>query len=112
MAKKTISEFVCPPEHTDSTKDFLETCRKFLIVGSSGWDADLLDFLSNSILEPAAMVHLVCTGNNRDIARIKNRFISGVSAFHAADSSGNFIAHRQGFTDYLKDFSVAGLLDD
>ena len=110
MALKTISEFVCPPEHTDIAKDFLSTCGKYLIVGSSGWDSDLLEYLASSILPPTDIVHVVCP-NNGAANEVKHRYTSGVPAFADASARDRFIVHPQEFTEYLKDFAVGNLLE-
>lgn len=112
MASKSISEFVCPQEHTNKAADFLTTCENFLIVGSSGLDTDLLDFLTSAIPRPPEMVHLVCPGDEKFTDTIRDRFLGGVPAFQAAGKYGQFVVHRQQFTDYLKDFGVASLLKD
>jgi hypothetical protein len=61
----TQTELACPKEHTEPESVFLDTCEKFLIVGLSGWYTDFLQFLASAVARPAAMVHLVCPGNER-----------------------------------------------
>lgn len=110
MASKTVSEFVCPVEHREAAEQFLNTCANFLIVGSSGFDTDLHEFLGSAIHSPGAMVHLVCPGNHEETQEIKGRFLKGVSAFNSAEANGQFEVHRQLFTEYLKDFKVDSLM--
>ena len=116
MAEKSMSEFVCPPEHTEKAKDFLDTCDKFLIVGSSGWDTDLLEFLASAVTRIPAMVHLVAPTenprNNRSVDAIRDRYTTGVPAFAAAYDDGKFGVHPKPFTEYLKDAIIAELLED
>ena len=112
MASKTISDFVCPTMHTDKARDFLNNCENSLIVGLSGLDTDLLEFLNSAIPRPPAIVHLAGPGNDKNINPIRERFIGGVTAFQIADQSGRFQVHRQEFTEYLKEFGVASLLKD
>ena len=42
LADKGIADMVCPTAHIEVAKDFLKQCRKFLIIGTSGLDEDLL----------------------------------------------------------------------
>ena len=94
MASKSISEFVCPAEHTAAASDFLGTCEKFLIVGSSGWDTDLFEFLTAALKQPVEMVHLVCPGDVRDI---KDRFTAGGSGLRRRKASRAVFSSRERF---------------
>lgn len=111
IASKSIADFVCPDEHTIEAKEFLTTCTKFLIVGSSGWDTDLLEFLSSTLTTPVDMVHLVNPGHPDTVDEVKKRYTAGVSAFAEADSQSRFSVHRKDFTEYLKDSGVGNLLN-
>ena len=53
LAGKTGQEFVCPNSHVAYAREFLGDCSKFLIIGCSGLDNDLLSFLDAAIPEKA-----------------------------------------------------------
>ena len=60
LAGKNLGEAVCPSEHLDRAREFLQGCRKFLIVGSSGLDDDLLSLLDTWVPENSRpFVHFV-----------------------------------------------------
>lgn len=49
LAGKGLTDAVCPESHLDAARDFLKDCKKFLIIGTSGLDEDLMTFLESSI---------------------------------------------------------------
>ena len=40
-------EFVCPEDHTDRARAFIESCQDFLLIGFSARDDDVLDLLQS-----------------------------------------------------------------
>ena len=79
LAGKGIADMVCPTAHIQVAKDFLKLCRKYLIIGTSGWDEDLLALLDEAVhpsLHPT--VQLV---GLRDADEGLQRFERGVTAF-------------------------------
>lgn len=102
LADKNVSELVCPPEHTAFAKTFLQECYKFLIIGSSGMDQDLLSLLDESINPKADLyIHIVDNGFTAlDSAR--DQFEGGVRAFGVmmrSDTAGQF---TDGFQSYVR----------
>lgn len=49
LAGKDINKTVCPQSHIEAATEFLKDCFKFLIIGTSGLDEDLKDFLQTSV---------------------------------------------------------------
>ena len=49
LAGKEAKAMVCPTAHIKAAEGFLRECRKFLIVGSSGRDEDLLALLDDAV---------------------------------------------------------------
>ena len=50
---------VCPVGHLDFACDFISRCRKFLIIGTSGYDEDLIRILSGAKDTLVLRVHFV-----------------------------------------------------
>ncbi len=65
LAEKSGSDLVCPPMHTEALNDFLSGCRKYLVLGTSGLDNDLLAQLAAHAAEPE-IVHYVCGDGSQD----------------------------------------------
>jgi hypothetical protein len=65
--------FVCPKEHVDQARAFIQNCQDFLLIGFSGRDEDVIGLLrevpSNSRLE------IISKGDARTICR---RVSSGI----------------------------------
>ena len=60
LAGKGLTDAVCPPDHIRFTAQFLATCSKILVIGTSGLDVDLLTLLEDSIPSGTArLIHFV-----------------------------------------------------
>ena len=103
LAGKGLTEAVCPDSHVAVAQEFLASCNKFLIIGSSGLDEDLLTLLSEAVdaRGPAPYVHLVNKGEEATEQSFRH-FVDAVSAFQPAD------VHRfdKGFRKYVSSSSV------
>ncbi len=63
LAGKALDEVVCPNSHIKAAKEFLSSCNKFLIIGTSGLDEDLFELLKDAISPNARpLVHVVDIG--------------------------------------------------
>jgi len=49
LAGKDINKTVCPQSHIEAATEFLKDCFKFMIIGTSGLDEDLKEFLQTSV---------------------------------------------------------------
>lgn len=97
LADKSVDDLRCPPDHAQFAREFVAECEKFLVIGTSGNDADLLELLSKSVIS-AKVVHyvndqLVTAGN------VRTRFEAKVPKFGTAQS---IHAHDVGFGLYLE----------
>ncbi len=102
LAGKGISDAVCPKDHINTAKEFLHDCNKFLIIGSSGLDKDLLNLLDSAInTELHPVVHIVDMDQGADKAR--TRFYDGVRAFRNSDIVPPITVFKNGFRIYLND---------
>lgn len=64
LAGKEIASMVCPDEHILFAKQFLRLCDKFLVIGSSGLDEDLLALLAEGLSRDCRpLVHFVGLGS-------------------------------------------------
>lgn len=100
LAGKSITDMVCPDSHVAVAKDFLKSCQKFLIIGTSGLDDDLMNLLDSSV-QPRSVksVHLVSQGNHTD--EIQLRFIQGVHAFGLTSLWPKSSVSHNGFRQYI-----------
>ena len=73
LAGKVETDMVCPQSHIDEARRFLADCKKFLIIGTSGLDEDLLGLLGSSVPKAPALVHVV-TENPKVSADVWDRF--------------------------------------
>ena len=82
LAGKQADDSVCPTSHTSFAKEFLRSCRRFLVIGSSGSDADLLALLQKSMKpESQPLIHFV--GSGREAKASLERFQKEVEAFRS-----------------------------
>ncbi len=49
LTEKTLKDASLPQSHLSWTHEFLETCEKFLIIGTNGFDDDLMELLDESV---------------------------------------------------------------
>jgi hypothetical protein len=73
-------EFVCPSEHIVILKEFLDSCRNFLIIGASGRDRDLLDILKDNV-QDCTVLGIVDFGADQ-VRNVFDRFSSRVLQFY------------------------------
>jgi len=76
LAGKKPLDIVCPPSHIQAVKDFVPQCRKFLFIGTSGLDEDLLSLLNQNTNVPS-LVHYV---GGRGVEETRRRLEAGVDA--------------------------------
>mgnify|MGYP000955721673 CR=1 FL=1 len=93
LAGKGEKDVVCPPDHLSALIQFFHGCHKFLFIGTSGFDTDLLDILSDNVREVMAVDHV----GGGDVIETKERIHSGVRALATAMSRRSY----QGFRDYV-----------
>lgn len=82
-------EFNCPSEHVETLKLFLQDCKNFLIIGSSGKDQDVIDLLK----QHTRYVNFVTVVCNSTAEQTKERFKDAISQFQPAgwrDYDGGF----------------------
>lgn len=93
--------FTCPRVHTERLREFLQTCRVFLVIGSSGLDDDLLGFLSQNVPTGKTVVQYVNNGLEATLA-VRERFEENIRQFRGGKgrSAQPRLAHK-GFTEYL-----------
>ncbi|MQA00357.1 MAG: hypothetical protein GEU80_13685 [Dehalococcoidia bacterium] len=58
LARKAIDDIVCPPTHRAALRQAIAAAEKFLIIGASGLDDDLLALLHENV-NSAHVVHYV-----------------------------------------------------
>ena len=99
------------PQLVEHLRPFLTECSKYLVVGTSGRDGDLLDLLADSVQNVDAL-HYV---GARDIDHVAKRFEARVNAFGDARlrKESNLILWGEGFRSYVSSpeferFAAAG----
>ncbi len=96
MAGKDSSNMVCPESHLEFAKDFLQDCGKFLIIGSSGLDDDLLSFLNENVQHHSKqMLHIVDSGNK--VEDVRQMYCSKVKVFQSIYLE----LFKGGFSNYI-----------
>lgn len=100
LAGKGVCDAVCPQNHIVAVRQFLGDCQKFLIIGTSGLDEDLLAIVDSALTDHMKYyhVHVVDVEKGADDAR--NRFMEGIKAFKNRIPAQN--VWRQGFRGYLQ----------
>ena len=100
LAGKGVSDVVCPESHIKVAKEFLSDCQKFIIIGTSGLDEDLLSFLDSTLGSSITYYHVHIVGSGSETDEAQRRFIGSVRAFHNYIPNEN--VWRKGFRAYLK----------
>lgn len=110
LANKTINDFVCPLMQREAAQEYLSDCDHFLIVGSSGLDTDLLEFLGGAINHRPQKVHIV---GRDEVADVTKRYIEGINLFYELHLTNpkNIISSDRGFRSYLQEGLIDNLLD-
>lgn len=99
LAGKGSADMVCPETHIQFAKEFLKGCQKFLIIGSSGLDEDLLALLDESIPQEAhPSIHLV---GRKDAEKALARYEKGVRAFRGPRETPPDFLFKNGFRQYV-----------
>src|SRR5262249_40883775 len=102
-------EFVCPGEHAQAAKDFLDGCSDFLVLGFSGLDAHVLKLLKDvSCVNKFLVVNGDRTEAERTVSLIaqqKVRFITNER--NGYDSSFSAFMERGALPLFLSEQSVA-----
>ena len=101
--------FSCPDDHTARLREFPSSCHKFLIIGSSGLDDDLLQLLGEATSGTGYVVHYVNQGDATK--QVCQRFEAVVRAFrHRGPKSPQPKLFAGGFTAYLDDGDLEAFL--
>jgi hypothetical protein len=68
LSNKTELDLVCPQEQLDCLASFLTDCQRYLFIGTSGFDADILSFMADHM--PDSSVAEFVFGGNENKHRI------------------------------------------
>lgn len=82
LAGKGQTDLVCPPNHLKALRRFVADCHKYLVIGTSGLDEDLLSLLAEASPE-VAVVHFV-NNEGKATADVCDRFSKACPAFRRA----------------------------
>ena len=110
LAGKGITDIVCPDSHSTFAREFLASCQKMLVIGTSGLDADLLALLDSSMSpDSGTMIHFV--GQGPQTVEALARFRAGVASFREYPLTTSY---DNGFQRYVADetfrqFAHAGI---
>lgn len=98
-------EFNCPQEHIEKLKSLLKICKKFLIIGVSGKDKDLLELLSQNVGE----VNKVTIVGGETVDGDKTRFKEGVPQFNKP--AVGWVSYNKGFSEFIKADGIESFLE-
>lgn len=100
LAGKGAAAMVCPAMHLETACEFLTDCSRFLVIGSSGIDEDLLALLDQSVAPKSPWVQFV--SGRSDIGEgVRQRFVSRVRAFRSISSLDGAVVFNGGFASYV-----------
>jgi len=100
LAGKDISKTVCPQSHIKVASEFFEDCQKFLIIGTSGLDEDLLTIIDSVLVDTMKYYHVHIVGFEKGADEARNRFMKGIKVFRNRIPTEN--VWRRGFRQYLQ----------
>lgn len=80
LANKTEGDLVAPRRHIEVLEAFLAECKKFLIIGTSGQDSDLIDILSRTVQVPDLLQFV----SGSDVDTVASRFFEAIPPFQGA----------------------------
>ncbi len=93
-------------------RPFLTDCSKYLVIGTSGRDGDLLGLLADSVGQKVDALHYVGFSDINDVAK---RFGARVKAFEEAriNQECDFLQWKNGFRGYVSspDFDRFAAMD-
>jgi len=109
LAGKGVSDAVCPDSHIEAAKEFLHDCQKFLIIGTSGLDNDLLTIVDSALSDSMIyrLIHIVNSGAGGDEAYKK--FERGIKVFQGSMDVRNIF--KGGFRTYLRGDRLRSFLE-
>lgn len=96
LAGKSDADIVCPASHIATLKDLLRNCGRYLFVGTSGLDDDLLAVLGQSVPDQS-LAHYVSASDVGDVAK---RVESTVPQFRVMSEVAG-IRYGRGFREYV-----------
>ena len=96
---------VCPIAHIEVAKDFLKQCRKYLIIGTSGLDEDLLALL-NEAVDPFSHPTVQLVGL-KDADEALQNFEKGVREFQGQRSIPPGFLFQEGLRQYIDSGELA-----
>lgn len=108
-APMTDKEFVCPESHTDFLRSFLPNCHKYLVIGTSGLDNDLLDFMSKLVPDDPCVVNYV-NKNGTVTAEVRKNFETRIVGFEKASIFKFSVNYAGGFTAFLRGQNIESFL--
>jgi hypothetical protein len=101
LTQKTLEDASLPAPHLAWAREFLGTCNKFLIIGTSGLDDDLMELLNGSIPpDSLPLVHVVGTDKAADTLNKFADHVRAFSRFKGVTQSSPPVSHN-GFRKFL-----------
>lgn len=105
LAGKDETQLVCPPDHLTEMVRFVRSCRKYVSIGTSGLDSDLLTLLDEHVPEHSRL-HVVTLG---DAATVTRRLTAAVAGFRWYLQPNQYDG---GFIQYLDEGDLHWLLEN
>jgi hypothetical protein len=99
LAGKGATAAVCPAGHLVTARSFLSDCDRFLIIGTSGFDDDLLALLQESVKATLPQVQVV-SGSESEGKEVWHRFASR-GAFGPQSLYSSRVYFNGGFQAYM-----------
>lgn len=99
LAGKGATAAVCPAGHLVAARSFLSDCDRFLIIGASGFDDDLLALLQESVKSSLPQVQVVSGSDSRG-KEVWQRFAAS-GAFGSGTQYASRAFFNGGFKAYM-----------
>ena len=103
LAGKGLVDAVCPKNHLEAAREFLEYCTKFLVIGTSAQDEDLLEFLDDAVRVEPELVDVV---DPIDPQAVLARFRAGIHSFRQPGVEFQKRTHQIEFRKYVADEAI------
>ncbi len=97
LAGKDASALVCPSQHLEALRQFMATCERYVFIGTSGFDGDVLGFLDEH-MPTGSVAEFV--GKGQEAVEARGRILDAVGKLsNRRDRKHDLVV--DGFTGYL-----------
>jgi len=101
LAGKGDDDIVCPQTHLEAAKEFLSACHRYLVIGCSGLDTDLLSLISDAMPKSGNISAMFVSGKS-EYSEATRRHFNSKGRFGSIVLPGDLKAQYDGgFNDFI-----------